>query len=58
MIQLIIEGKEIFVSEAAKEWLLNEFLGGNEGNFNCKGVSGEVKATIKYIPLTNQGEMF
>lgn len=58
MIQLIIEGKEIFVSEAAKEWLINEFLGGNEGGFTCEGVNGEVKATIRSIPLTNQGEMF
>ena len=59
MIKLIINGKELNVSEHAKKWFLKEFLDGKEGPFAWETVDGITRNhSITTVSLTKQAELF
>jgi len=59
MIQLIIEGKELNISEHAKQWFLKEFMNDKEGPFTWKTVNGTtIDCSMTTVGLTQQSELF
>lgn len=58
MLKLIIEGKELHISEHAKQWFLKEFLEGKEGPFTCQTTNGVSHNSIDTVPLTKQPGLF